>query len=164
MAIKAEGAKSTHVLDAAKIVCDYCGGVKFMVSSTLDDPNDIADDTTFAAKKLTFASGTSAQGLVGLCVQCGHEKVLWWLIFDVATTGVGQESTMTNLDQVTTADLLVGTYAMILAGTDVEKYCIAATNTVATPTVITWAATKPNADSDGYLVLTNLLPVGFTST
>lgn len=160
-----EGSQSAHVKDATKIPCDTCGGTEWMVSSTLDDPNDITEDATFAALLLTYASGTSAQGLVGNCVQCGHEQVLWWLIFDVATTAdPAQTSTMTNIDQATTANLMAGLYGMILAGTDIEKYVVVATNTAAAPTVITWAVTKPNVDTDGYIVITNRLPVGFTAT
>ena len=156
-----EGAESAHVLDAAKLTCPYCGGPEIMLSSTMDDPNDITQDTVFAALDITYADGVSCQGLVGLCAHCGHEWVPYWAVYDVGTTGVGQETTMTNLD-AGTADLLAGCYGLCLVGTSIEKYYIIATHTAATPTVITWTAPKPNADADGYWVITNILPVGFT--
>ena len=69
---------------------------------------------------------------------------------------------MTNLVQVTTANLLAGIYGIPCAGTDVGKYFIGLSNTAADPTVITWTVT-PNADSDGIWVIQNWIPVGFTA-
>jgi len=156
-----EGITSSHVPDSTKICCPRCNSTLLYLSSTLDDPNDITRDLIFAALDITFADGASCQGLVALCHNCGNEFVPWWIIFDVGTTGVGQETTMTNLD-AGTLNLLAGYYGGCLVGTSVEKYYIIASHTAATPTVITWTAPKPNADADGYWFITNILPVGFT--
>ncbi len=162
MSINKEGAEhSTFVIDANKIACPYCNGTQMMLSNLMDDPNDITEDTVFAALDITYTDGVSCQGLVALCKQCGHTHVPLWYVFDIGTTGVGQETTMTNLD-AGTADTLAGFYGLCLVGTSIEKYYIIASHTAATPTVITWTAPKPNADADGYWVITNILPVGFT--
>ena len=155
-----QGIESDHVTDATKIVCSYCGSPELMLSSTMDDPNDITEDTDFAALLITFASGKSCQGLVGLCPNCGHEQVPFWYLLDVADSN-GTTLTMTNLDQATTANLLAGIYMVCLVGTDVGKYFIVGTNTAAAPTVIT-TTVAPNADADGYFLITNVLPLGFT--
>ena len=154
-----EGTVSALVIDATKIVCSYCGGTSFMLSSTMDDPNDVAGDTEFAALLLTATSGVFT-GLVALCSTCGHEQVPFWQILDVAASD-GTALTMTNLDQATTADLMVGLYMYPLAGTDIGKYFTIATNTAAAPTVIT-PSVAPNADCDGYWVITNIAPTGYT--
>jgi len=155
-----EGSKSTHVLDAAKLSCPYCGGTKCMLTGTMDDPNDIIGDTVFAALLLTITGG-SFQGLVALCAQCGHEWVPLWYCFDVAASN-GTTLTMTNLDQATTANLMAGLYLIPMVGTDVGKYFIVDTNTAATPTVIT-PTVAPNADGDGIWMITNILPLGLTA-
>ena len=154
-----EGIQSALVIDTAKFSCSYCGGTRLMISKTIDDPNDVAGDTDFAALLLT-AAGTPFLGLVCLCDGCGHEQVPFWYITDVAASD-GTALTMTHLDQATTANLMVGLYCYPLAGTDIGKYFIVATNTAAAPTVIT-PSVAPNADCDGYWVITNLLPVGLT--
>lgn len=157
-----EGITSPQVPDSTKICCPRCNSTLLYLSSVLDDPNDIVRDLIFAAYDITFASGTSCQGLVALCHNCGNEFVPFWMIFDVATTDGAFVSTMTNLD-AGTANTLAGLYGWLLVGTDVEKYCVIASHTAAGPTVITWAANKPAADTDGYIVISNFLPVGFTA-
>jgi len=157
--VTAEGPESTHVTDAYKIKCPYCGGVKMMLSNLMDDPNDITGDTDFAALLLTITGG-SFQGLVALCLQCGHEYVPYWRCQDVAASN-GTTLTMTNLDQATTANLMAGLYLIPCVGTDVGKYFIVDTNTAAAPTVIT-PTVAPNADCDGIWIITNILPLGLT--
>lgn len=159
--VNAEGPVSALVIDSAKFRCSNCNGSKMYISKTLDDPNDVAGDTVFAALLLTY-TGNSCQGLVCLCAQCGHEQVPFWYLTDVGTTGVGQETTMTDLIQSTTANLMAGLYGIPCVGTNVGSYYIVASNTAADPTVITWTAPKPNADSDGIWIITNILPVGLT--
>ena len=159
MAINREGIESDHVLDAAKIVCPYCGGVKMMLTTLMDDPNDITEDTDFAALLITIGGG-SIQGLVALCVQCGHEHVPYWRLQDTGAN-TGAATTMTNLDQATTANLLVGLYMIPMVGSDIGKYFIIASNTAAAPTIIT-TTVAPNDDSDGLWILTNILPLGLT--
>lgn len=164
MAIKAEGAKSAHVLDAAKYKCPYCGGVKFMISTTLDEADDIVQDTVHAALKLTNDGAYDTLGLVVLCVQCGHESVPWWLMFDIATGAAGAAVTMTNMVQATTADLAEGLYALYLdaAGTDTGLYYVVTTNTAADPTVLTMTIATNN-DEAGFWCITNLAPTGWTA-
>lgn len=154
-----EGLQTAHVKDTTKIVCDYCGGTQFHISNLMDDPNDIADDTTFAALLLTIGGG-SFQGLVASCKHCGHEKIPLWYCIDVAASN-GTTLTMTNLDQATTANLMAGLYLIPCVGTDVGKYFIVSTNTAAAPTVIT-PTVAPNADCDGIWIITNILPLGLT--
>ena len=157
-----EGIASLHVPDSTKIVCPRCNSSLFYLSSTLDDPNDIVRDLIFKALLITFATGTSAQGLVALCHTCGNEFVPFWAIFDVGASD-GTKIVMTNLDQATTANLLAGKYLVYL-GTDANdkgKYFIVNTNTAAAPTHIT-PTVAPHADTDGMFMLTNILPLGFT--
>ena len=156
-----QGTESEHVIDSTKIVCSYCGSPELMLSTLMDDPNDITEDTDFAALLLTITGG-SFQGLVGLCPNCGHEQVPFWYCLDVGDTAVGGAVTMTNLDQATTADLMAGLYAIPMVGTDVGKYFTIATNTAVAPTVITMTV-APNADSDGIWMITNVLPFGLTA-
>ena len=156
-----EGIQSALVKDATKIACSYCGGTSFMLSSTMDDPNDVAGDTDFAALLITFASGTSCQGLVALCSECGHEQVPLWYMIDVGAN-TGAATTMTNLVQATTANLLAGLYLIPCVGTDIGKYFTITSNTAADPTVIT-TSVAPNDDSDGVYIITNILPLGFTA-
>ena len=160
MTIGAEGPESTLVQDSAKVRCDYCGGVEFMISTTLDNFNDVSQATTEAALLITNAGGKDIQAEVTLCSQCGHEQVSWWVIFDVGAN-TGAATTMTDLVQATTANLLAGMYMIPMVGTDVEKYFIVASNTAADPTVIT-TTVAPNDDSDGLWMITNRLPVGYT--
>ena len=154
-----EGPASLHVPDSTKIVCPRCNGVHFMLSSTLDNPNDITQDLDFAALLLSITGG-SIQGFVALCTECGNEFVPLWYLFDVGAN-TGAATTMTNLDQATTADLMAGLYAIPFVGSDIGKYFIIATNTVATPTIIT-TTIAPNDDSDGLWMITNILPLGLT--
>jgi hypothetical protein len=151
---------SAHVLDGALVQCDFCDGTMFRVSTTIDDPNDITGDTTFAALLLTNA-GFPIFSIVGQCLDCGKEKVIAWYIMDVGAN-TGAATTMTHLVQATTADLMAGLYMFPLVGTDIGKYFVIASNTAADPTVIT-TTIAPNDDSDGYWVITNLLPVGLTA-
>lgn len=155
-----EGPVSPLVADSTKYQCSNCNGSKFYISTTLDDFNDVAQATTEAALLLTNAGGKGIQAEVLLCVQCGHQQVSWWVIFDVGTTNAGAV-TMTDLVQATTANLMAGLYMIPMVGTDVEKYFIVATNTAADPTVIT-PTVAPNNDSDGLWMITNRLPVGYT--
>ena len=154
------GPATVHVPDSTKIVCPRCNGTLFQISSTMDDPNDITKDLEFAALLLTIGGG-HFHGLVAMCVHCGNEFVPLWYLFDVAASD-GAALTMTNLDQATTADLMVGLYAIPMVGTDVGKYFTIATNTAATPTVIT-PSVAPNADGDGIWMITNILPLGLTA-
>lgn len=154
-----QGTESEHVVDSTKIVCSYCGSPELMLSSLMDDPNDITEDTEFAALLLTITGGT-IQGLVGLCPNCGHEQVPYWRLQDVGASN-GTTVTMTNLDQATTANLMAGLYMIPMVGTDVGKYFIVNTNTAAAPTVIT-PTVAPNADCDGIWIITNVLPFGLT--
>ena len=41
MTIKAEGPESAIITDSVKKRCDFCGGVKFSVSTTFDNVNDV---------------------------------------------------------------------------------------------------------------------------
>ena len=160
MMVNVQGTESEHVIDSTKIVCSYCGSPEIMLSTLMADPNVITEDTDFAALLITFASGKSCQGLVGLCPNCGHEQVPFWYLLDIGASN-GTTITMTNLDQATTADLMAGLYAIPMVGTDVGKYFIVATNTAAAPTVIT-PSVAPNIDCDGIWMITNILPLGLT--
>ena len=157
-----EGPVTPLVTDAMKFQCTNCNGSKFYISTTIDDPADVAQETVFTALLLTYASGTSAQGLIVSCVQCGEQQVPYWAIYDVGASD-GAAVTMTNLVQLTSANLLVDHYLVYL-GTDANdkgKYFTIASNTAADPTVITPDGTL-HADSDGMYMVTNILPVGFT--
>lgn len=157
----AEGPVSSHVLDSAKFQCTNCGGSKMYISKTIDDPNDITQDTVFAAYDITITGG-SFQGLVCLCAQCGVEQVPFWYILDIGAT-TGAAVTMTNLD-AGTANTLVDLYAIPCCGTDgnSKKYHVIASHTAATPTVITMDTASGDDSEDGYWMITNLLPVGKT--
>ena len=61
-----EGPVSTLVVDSAKFQCSNCNGSKMYISKTIDDPNDVAQDTDFAALLLTNA-GFPIFGLVVMC-------------------------------------------------------------------------------------------------
>ena len=159
MTINAEGAESTHVLDAAKKRCNYCGGTQFMISTTLDNFNDITGSDG-ADLSLTNAGAQDIQAEVLLCKQCGHEDTGLWYIIDVGAA-TAAAITMTNL-VATVANGLAGCYAIPLAGTDVGKYYIISSNTAADPTVIT-VSVATNGDEDGYYIITNRLPVGLTA-
>ena len=154
-----EGPNTAFVTDLTKIRCNRCGSTWWEMSSVIDDPNDITADTAFADLLLTNA-GFPIFGFLGHC-HCGHEQVLQWFIMDVAVSDTGTLE-MTHLVQATTANLMAGLYCYPLAGTDIGKYFIIATNTAADPTVIT-PTVAPNDDCDGYWVITNLLPVGLTA-
>jgi hypothetical protein len=161
MGVNVEGPVSVLVTDSVKYMCQNCNGVKFSISTTIDDPADAANEETFDALSLTYASGTSAQGVIALCLQCGAEQVPYWQIFD-AGDNTDAATTMTNLVQVTTPNLLAGLYMFPLVGTDIGKYFVIASNTAADPTVIT-TTVSPNNDSDGIWVIQNWIPVGFTA-
>jgi len=154
-----EGIQSSHVSDATKLSCPYCGGVEIMLSNLMDDPNDIIMDTVFAALGLTITGG-SFQGFVGLCSQCGHEWVPLWYFFDTATFAGTTALTLTNLD-ATVANGLADLYLVVLVGTDIGKYVEIASNTIADPTVPTLKFAV-NTDGDGICMITNIEPVGLT--
>jgi len=162
MGANIEGPVSPLVTDVMKFQCENCNGSKFYISTTLDDPNDVVQAEIFAALLITYASGTSAQGIVALCVQCGHQQVPYWAVYDVGASD-GTKIIMTNLDQATTANLLADYYLVYLGtdATDKGKYFTIASNTAAAPTHITPDGTL-NAATDGMFMLTNILPVGFT--
>ena len=156
-----EGPVSDHVTDATKYQCPRCGSSRIQLRKTYLDPNLITEDETFADLLITFATGTSAQGIVALC-HCGKEWCPFWYVFDVGASD-GTKIVMTNLDQATTANLLVDYYLVYLGvdATDKGKYFTIASNTAATPTHITPDGTI-NAATDGIFMLTNVLPLGFT--
>lgn len=160
-----EGIASALVKDTTKMVCSYCGGTSFMVSSTMDNPNDVAGDTEFAALLITNAGAQDIQGLVFLCSTCGHEQVHFWYLLDIVAGVAGAAFTMTNLVQATTANLLAGAYCIPLdaAGTDIGKYYIVSTNTAADPTVLTMTVASGDNSETGMMLITNLLPVGLTA-
>ena len=155
-----QGTESEHVIDSTKIVCSYCGSPELMLSTLMDDPNDITEDTDFAALLLTITGG-SFQGLVGLCPNCGHEQVPFWYFLDVGAA-TGAAVVMTNLDQATTANLLAGLYAIPMVGTDAGLYYVVASNTAAAPTTLTMTIAT-NDDEDGLWMITNVLPFGLTA-
>jgi len=165
MAINPEGAESTHVQDSTKYKCPNCQGVSFMISTTLDEADDILQDTVHAALKLTNAGSYDTLGLVVRCDQCGHESVPWWIMLDVVSGVVGAAFTMTDMVQATTADLAAGLYCIPLDndGTDIGKYFIVTTNTAADPTVLTMTVASGDNSEVGFMLLTNLLPVGWTA-
>ena len=165
MAINAEGPESAHVVDSAKYKCPYCGGVKFMISETLDEADDITEDTVHAALLLTNAGAYDTLGLVALCCQCGHESVPWWIMLDIAAGVAGAAVTMTDMVQTTTANLAAGLYAIPLDndGTDIGKYFTVATNTAADPTVLTMTVASGDNSEVGFWLITNLAPTGWTA-
>ena len=156
-----EGQESTHVLDAAKLTCPYCGGPEVMLSSLMADPNHIAD-TVYEAHYITY-TGNTCQGLVGLCAQCGHEWVPFWYILDAVTNATAAAITMTHLD-ASILNGLTGCYAIYLdaAGTDTGLYYTISTNTAAPPTVITLSIATNNNET-GMWMITNILPYGRTA-
>jgi len=164
-----EGPASLHVPDSTKIVCPRCNGVHFMISSTLDDPIDITQDEAFAALMI-LAAGADFCGLVALCTECGNEFVPIWYIIDKGAAAAGA-ITMEHLDSNrdpgsganAVADLLAGLYMIYLGddANDQKEYFIIATNTAASPVVIT-PTVAPHVDSDGNYMITNILPVGMT--
>ena len=157
--VNIEGQENEHVLDAAKLTCPYCGGPEVMLTSLMDDPNDITEETVFAAYDITITGG-HFHGLVGLCAQCGHEWVPLWYFFDVSAT-TGASLVMTNLD-AGTINTLAGIYAIPMTGTDVGDYFKIATHTAADPTTITLDAAA-SGDEDGIWMFTNILPLGLTA-
>lgn len=159
MTIQKEGAEhSTFVIDTNKIVCPYCNGTQMMVSNLMDDPNDIIEDTVFAARLISITGG-SFQGLVALCKQCGHTHVPLWYFYDI-TASTGTSQVMTNLD-ASGANGLAGAFLIALVGTDIRKYVLIASNTLAAPTTITLAFALNN-DADGICMITNVEPIGLT--
>lgn len=157
-----EGITSVNIPDSGKIVCPRCNSSNFYILGAFIDPNVIAQDLVFAALKITFASGTSAQGIAALCHNCGNEFVPYWFIFDVGASD-GTKIVMTNLDAGTAANLLADYYLVYLGvdATDKGKYFTIASNTQAAPTHITPDGTL-DAATDGIFMLTNVLPLGFT--
>jgi hypothetical protein len=148
-----------HVLEAAMITCEQCGGAAWCVTTLMDDPNDITQDAAFAALDITITGGTF-QGLVAKCHYCGHEQVIFWYCIDVAVSDSGTLQ-MTNLD-AGTANTLEGYYVYTDTGTDAGKYTTIATHTAATPTVITTDVAL-NDDADGYVVISNIASTGYTA-
>ena len=162
--VQAEGNESSHVVDAAKYLCPYCGGTEFQISKTLDEADDITEDTVHAALKLTNAGAYDTLGLVVLCSGCGHESVPWWIMLDISTGAAGAAVTMTDMVQATTANLANGLYALYLdaAGTDTGLYYTVTTNTAADPTVLTMTIATNNNET-GFWLITNLAPTGWTA-
>ena len=156
-----EGPVSPLCSDANKYQCTNCNGSKFYVSKLIDDPNDVAQDTVFAALDLTCA-GAHFQGVVGMCVQCGHEQVLYWWLEDTGAT-TGAVVTMTNLD-AGTANTLADYYALPLCGTNYAStiYSVIASHTAAAGTAITMDVASSDDSEDGIWIITNRLPTGWT--
>jgi hypothetical protein len=125
-----------------KVQCDKCNGVKFSISSTFDNPNDVA---SFTSLGLTNAGNEDIQGTVLLCLQCGVQQIGHISIFDIVAGAAGAAFTMTNLVS-TSANNLTGWYMVYLdaAGTDTGKYYTISTNTAADPTVITTSVASNN--------------------
>ena len=161
MTINAEGPESAHVLDAAKFRCTHCGGSKMYISKTIDDPNDIVRDTVFAAYDITCAGG-HFQGIVCLCVQCGHEQVPYWWVEDTAAC-TGAALIMVNLD-AGSANTLADLYMIPTVGTNYATtlYSVIASHTANAPTTITLDVASSDDSEDGVWILTNWLPVGWT--
>ena len=155
-----EGIQSSHVKDATKLSCPYCGGVEVMLSSLMDDPNDITNDSVFAALDITMGAGQDFIGLVGLCAQCGHEWVPIWYAIDTGTFDGAKACVGTNLD-CGTANTLAALFLMILVGTDKGKYIVAGNHTAASPTTFTMPYNVAN-DADGFFMITNIEPIGWT--
>lgn len=146
-----EGAIGAILTDVLKDVCEHCNGSEFMFSLTFDDVNHVKGE--LASLGITCAGGIIC-GLVLMCAQCGHEQTRLAWILDVAASN-GTTLTMTNLDS-SVANNLAGYFAICLAGTDVGKVFTIATNTAAAPTVIT-PSVAPNADADGYFLITEFV-------
>jgi len=158
MARNVEGPVSEHVIDAQKIVCPRCNSSNFQISGTLQDPNTITKDKSFLGKHITITDG-HFHGLVVLC-HCGNEFVPIWYCIDIGTAdNAAGTVTMTNLDQGTVANQMTGLYMIPCVGSDIGKYHVVATNTLATPTVIT-TDIAPADDGDGIWIITNILPLG----
>ena len=153
-----EGPASLHVPDSTKIVCPRCNSSLFQLSKTLDDPNDITNDLVFTALLLSITGG-SFQGQVALCT-CGNEFIPLWYCFDVAAADGTTTPALTNLDAAV-ANGLAGFWWVILQGADIGKYVRIASNTLAAPTVVTLDFLT-NADGDGYVMITNIEPIGLT--
>jgi len=172
MGVNIEGPVSALVTDAMKFQCTNCNGSKFYISTTMDDPIDVVQDTTFAALMIE-ASGAFFCGLVCLCVQCGHQQVPFWYIKDTVVSD-GGTLTFTDLDTDrdpgdgtganTTTNLLKDLF-LIYCGdgvADTDKYYVVNTNNAAEGVAI--VPTNAPADlSDGEWILTNILPTGYTA-
>ena len=76
----------------------------------------------------------------------------------------GKAFTMTDMVQATTADLAAGLYCIPLdaVGTDKGLVYIVDTNTAADPTVLTMTIASADDTEEGFMLVTNLLPVGWT--
>ena len=153
-----EGTVSALVTDTTKHKCWYCGGTRFMYPTTIDDFNDVGEDINAVAYLVTITGG-SIQAEVLLCDTCGQQNIGNWYITDTSATTAAAH-TMTNLD-ASSANGLAGVYMFPCVGTDIGKYFIVASNTAASPTVIT-TTVAANNDSDGIWVITRFLPVGLT--
>ncbi|KKL04672.1 hypothetical protein LCGC14_2613710, partial [marine sediment metagenome] len=158
--VNIEGPVSALVPDSSKYQCSNCNGVKFSVSKTLDDFNDVVQATVEAALDIT-AAGAPILGEVALCLQCGNEQILWWMILDTVVA-TGAALVMTNLD-AGTANTLAGYYAIPTTGTlfAATKYDTIASHTAAAPTTLTLDTGSDNSE-DGIWVITNRLPTGWT--
>ena len=163
MGVNIEGPVSALVTDAMKVQCDKCNGVKFSISSTFDNINNVASAVE-SALGLTNVGVEDIQGTVLLCLQCGVQQIGHVSIFDIAAGAAAAAITMTNLVS-TSANNLAGWYMVYLdaAGTDTGKYSVIASNTAADPTVITVTVATNNTEV-GYYWITNWLPLGFTAT
>lgn len=163
------GPITAHVIDAEKIVCPRCNGTLFQISGVMDDPIDIIKEDAFKALMI-LAAGAHFCGLIAMCIGCGNEFVPYWYIIDKGAAD-GGAITMEHLDSNrddgsganATANLLAGLYMIYLGddANDFQEYFTIATNTAATPVVIT-PSVAPNDGSDGNYMITNILPVGMT--
>ncbi len=160
MGVNIEGPVSALVTDAMKVQCSRCNGVKFSISTTMDDPADVAGATDIAALDITKGAGTDPIGLVTLCVQCGAEQVPLVYIFDVGTFNGTTGLTGTDLD-AGVINNLAGWFVCILVGTDIGKYVAVASNSVADPSAIVLAF-NVNTNADGIFMITNIEPIGLT--
>lgn len=153
-----EGAEhSTFVIDADKVVCPYCNGTTHQTSKLGDEPEDIGEDSNWAT--LGLENATKRTATVALC-QCGHTMLVNVMLFDTANADGSTTPALTDLD-ATIANGLAGWWWVVLQGTDIGKYVRIESNTVATPTVCTLAFLT-NADGNGWVLITNIEPVGLT--
>lgn len=155
--IQKEGAEHSFVVDTNKFACSYCQGTTVQVSKLGDEPEDVTEDSDFS--DLGLENATYRTATVGLC-QCGHSRLLTIQLFDTLVADGTTTPALTNLD-ATVANGLAGWFLVVLIGTDVGKYVLIDSNTVATPTVPTLAFAV-DTDADGICYFTNVEPVGLT--
>ena len=153
-----EGTVSSKVTDSAKFKCHVCNSSRIQMTMLGDEPEDITDDATWWAT-LGLVNATKRTCSVGLC-HCGREQILEVKLFDTANADGTTTPALTDLD-ATIANGLAGWWWVVLQATDIGKYVRIASNTVATPTVCTLDFLT-NADGNGWVLITNVEPVGLT--